>query len=133
MKRAATALAIFIVATGAAAKSGRHIRSVTGPRTMSAVKTPDGEWRIEATTTVGTCGGLIPASLTIADHKIAGASGVPSTSWGYVDDAGQIVARFTQTGGRVVRLHGELGGASGSGAWSSSTDLCGGVWRAIRR
>jgi hypothetical protein len=54
------------------------------------------------------------------------------TSWGYVDDAGQIVARFTGSGDRVARFHGQLRGSQGSGAWSSSTDMCGGTWRATR-
>ncbi len=132
MKRAAAAFAIVLTATGADARSARHAGSAAGPNTVSAPHTSDGVWRVEATTTVGACGGLIPGSLTITDHKIAGASGLPVTSWGYVDEAGQIVARFTESGGRVVRLHGQLGDTAGSGAWSSSTDLCGGVWRARR-
>ena len=132
MKRVAAALAIVLAATVADARSAKHAKSAAGSPEASMTRNIDGEWRVEATTTVGTCGGLIPGSLTIADHKIVSASGVPATSWGYVDEAGQIVARFTESGGRVVRLHGQLNETAGSGAWSSSTDLCGGVWRATR-
>jgi len=132
VKGVVAALAIVLAATGADARLARHAKSASGPPKASATRNTDGEWRVEATTSVGACGGLIPGSLTIADHKIASASGVSATIWGYVDEAGQIVARFTETSGRVVRLHGQLGETVGSGAWSSSTDLCGGVWHATR-
>ena len=131
MRRAAPALVIFLTATGAVAGSGRHVAGKTTV-TRAAPTNPDGEWRVESSTTVGSCSPPIPAALTIADHRISDASGDRAASWGYVDEAGQISARFTGSGGRVVRLSGQLIGAAGSGAWSSSTDLCGGVWRATR-
>ena len=131
MKHAVAVLLALLAATDASAKSGKRSKAAA-PAAPETVQNADGAWRIESTTTVGTCGGQIPGDLTIVDHKIAGATGAPATSWGYVDEAGQIVARFTGSGGRVVRLHGRLRGATGSGAWSSSTDMCGGVWRATR-
>ncbi len=132
MKRAAPVLAIFLTTTGAVAGSGRHPGIAGKPGVTGAVQNPDGEWRVESSTTVGSCDAPIPGGLTIADRRISGASGARATSWGYVDESGQMIARFTGSGGRVVRLSGQLIGATGSGAWSSSTDLCGGVWRAMR-
>lgn len=131
MKHAVVAFLAILAATDAQAISGKS-PGAAAPATAKTALKPDGTWRIEASTTVGSCSGLIPGALSIADHKIASASGALMTSWGYVDEAGQIVARFTGTNGRVVRLHGQLSGAKGSGAWSSSTDMCGGVWRATR-
>ena len=132
MKRAAPALAIFLTTTGAVAGSGRHVGDAGKPTVTRSVQNPDGEWRVESSTTVGSCDAPIPGAFTIADHRISGASGARATSWGYVDETGQLIARFTGTGGRVVRLSGQLVGATGSGAWSSPTDLCGGIWRATR-
>ena len=131
MKRLLVVLAVVMAATGAVAKSRKHVKNADAPAT-SATQNPNGEWRIESATTVGSCDGLIPTGLSVVDGKIANASGASVTSWGYVDDAGQIVARFTGSGDRVARFHGQLRGSQGSGAWSSSTDMCGGTWRATR-
>ena len=131
MKHAVAVLLMVLAATDASAKSGKRSKAAASAP-AGTIQNADGAWRIESTTTVGTCGGLIPGVLTIVDRKIAGATGTSATSWGYVDEAGQIVARFTGSDGRVVRLHGRLSGEAGSGAWSSSTDMCGGVWRAAR-
>lgn len=96
----------------------------------------DGAWTIEATTTVGSCPALVPDAIDIKDDRVAGTgvdpvSNVRTTPWGYVESDGTFVARFT-TQGRVARAHGQLRGKAGSGAWSSSTDMCGGVWKARR-
>ena len=131
MKHALVVLAVMMTATGAVAKTHKHAKTSAAP-IASAPQNPDGEWRIDSTTTVGACDGLIPTGLSIAEGKIANASGASVTSWGYVDEAGQIVARFTGSGDRVARFHGQLRGSAGSGAWSSSTDMCGGTWRATR-
>lgn len=131
MRGVLAAAAICIFAIGAQAKTRRiHSAIETPPTGARAVTSGDvnGGWRIEAATTVGQCNGLIPAELTIADSKV---SGGPSDVWGYVDGEGQIVARFT-SGGHISRFHGNLRGGHGSGAWSSSTDFCGGTWRATR-
>jgi len=91
----------------------------------------DGGWTFEATTTVGNCPAMVPNSVTIRDHRVAGAGG-SSAPWGYAESDGTIVARFTDQSGRVARANGRLRTADGSGAWSSSTDMCGGTWRAYR-
>ncbi|TLG78850.1 hypothetical protein [Methylocystis sp. B8] len=134
MRILALALAACVAAGGAHAKQPRgpkakpeNEQALTGP-----VGDPNGTWNIEAATTVGECQLFIPPTFDIVDNKIASAPGPAVSSWGYVDDEGTIVARFTGNGERVVRFHGTLRGGKGSGAWSSSTDLCGGTWRASR-
>lgn len=121
------AAAALAAAHGAEAKTHRKSQAEA-----PVVGDVNGVWRIEATTSVGNCPALIPESLQIADNRIAAAPGGALTPWGYVDSDGTIVARFTDAGGRVARFHGALRGARGSGAWSSSTDMCGGAWRAAR-
>lgn len=96
----------------------------------------DGSWTIEAKITVGSCPALIPDAIEVKGDLLddvghTPASSAPTTRWGYVESDGTIVARFT-TQGRVARAHGQLRGNAGSGAWSSSTDMCGGVWKARR-
>jgi len=134
MRRLALALAACVAALGAYAKQPRGPKSkpaaeqaLTGP-----VGDPNGRWNIDATTTVGECQTLIPQSLAIVENKIVPSPGPAVSSWGYVDEEGTVVARFTGEGERVARFHGTLRGGRGSGAWSSSTDLCGGTWRASR-
>lgn len=127
----ATVLAASLAtASGALAKPHKHSKTTASkPAAESVARDPNGSWSIEATTSVGSCAGLIPTSLTIAEGKIAGADGANVVAWGYVDESGNIVARFTGEGERVARFHGSLKGGKGSGAWSSSTDMCGGTWR----
>jgi hypothetical protein len=136
-------LALFIVAClaagGAQAKQLRRpAKAQSGPETSAApVGDANGAWALESSTTVGNCPGLIPSSVQIVDGKIVATSEMAVAAWGYVDDAGTIVARFTAggeqgQGERVARIHGTLRSGKGSGAWSSSTDMCGGTWRAAR-
>lgn len=134
MKKILLALAICVPAGGAYAKQNYKAKPKAGAEqtATAAVSDPNGSWTVEATTTVGECPTLIPSSLEIADNRIAPTQGAQLSSWGYVDQEGSIVARFTGAGERVVRLHGTMRGGQASGAWSSSTDMCGGVWRASR-
>lgn len=136
MKALVTAAVICIAASGALAKT-RHIHSEMSEAVRNgsrgvAVGDVNGGWSVDAATTVGQCAGLIPSGLEIVDGRVTGASGLAGESWGYVDGDGQIVARFTTSGGHVARFHGNLRSGHGSGAWSSSTDYCGGTWRATR-
>jgi hypothetical protein len=126
-------LAASLVAGGAMAKPNKYHKPAASPALATAPAGPNGSWTIEATTTVGECPSLIPTDLTVADNRIADAGGARIASWGYVDDAGNIVARFTGEGEHVARFHGALKGGKGAGAWSSSTDMCGGTWRAERQ
>ena len=50
----------------------------------------------------------------------------------YVEGNGAFVAGFTDANGHVSRAVGKLSGSSGKGAWSSSSDYCGGRWTASR-
>jgi hypothetical protein len=124
-------LAAALATSGATAKAKKHARPAEAAES-AAPADPDGAWRIDATTTVGDCPSLIPTRVQIAESKIASAEGAAVRSWGYVDAGGNIVARFTGAGERIARFHGALKGSRGSGAWSSSTDMCGGTWRAAR-
>ncbi|MBG0795296.1 hypothetical protein IYY11_18240 [Methylocystis sp. H62] len=132
MRILALALAVCLAAAGASAKQPRSQKANNEQALSGRVGDPNGRWNIEATTTVGECRSLIPPSFDIVGNKIAAAPGPAASIWGYVDDKGTIVARFTGDGERVVRFHGTLRGGMGSGPWSSSTDLCGGTWRASR-
>ncbi|MEF3366469.1 hypothetical protein V3H18_07975 [Methylocystis sp. 9N] len=133
MKQLLLMLAICVAAGGANAKQPSKTKPKPGSEQAASMPgDPNGSWTVEATTTVGECPTLIPPSLEIADNRIAPTQGAQLSSWGYVDQEGSIVARFTGSGERVVRLHGTMRGGQASGAWSSSTDMCGGVWRASR-
>ncbi len=130
----AIALATSLAASGAAAKAQKnHKEDARREIAMAAPRDPNGAWTIEATTSVGDCPALIPSALTIDDKRITSAFGASVSTWGYVDEDGNIVARFTGEGEHVARLHGMLKAGKGAGAWSSSTDMCGGVWRAAQQ
>lgn len=126
-----------LTASGAIAKTHKSRKAVaTAPAAETAApRDVNGAWAIDWATTVGNCPTLIPSELTISERKIADAAGADVASWGYVDEEGNIVARFTtKTGGEhVARFHGALKAGKGSGAWSSSTDMCGGTWRAAQQ
>ncbi|ATQ69465.1 MULTISPECIES: hypothetical protein [Methylosinus] len=99
----------------------------------------DGAWVFEARVTVGSCPGLLPGSIEIRGDLLVGTQAAAAAfaagrmaHWGYVESDGAIMTRFTSQDGHVARAHGQLRGNSGSGAWSSSTDKCGGTWRAQR-
>ncbi|HMK90390.1 MAG TPA: hypothetical protein VK446_12260 [Methylocystis sp.] len=92
----------------------------------------DGVWEFQSTTAVGACPGIAPGDVTIRGGHVVAANGGGAEPWGYVESDGTIVAKFA-VGGHVSRANGSLRGESGSGAWSSSTDFCGGNWRAQRR
>lgn len=137
MKFWVIAVTAALAAGGATAKPHKRHKPVAekpAPETAAA-RDVNGSWTIESATTVGTCPQFIPSALTIADNKIAGASGAEVAPWGYVDADGNIVGRFTAKGDgeHVARFHGALKGGRGSGAWSSSTDMCGGTWSAAQQ
>lgn len=133
----AIALAASLTTGGALAKDHKersHHRkeAAAEPAATASQRDPNGSWRVEAVTSVGNCPALIPSKLQIADNKLAAAEGAAVSSWGYVDEDGNIVARFTAEGDHVARFHGALKGGKGTGAWSSSTDMCGGTWKAAQ-
>jgi hypothetical protein len=123
------ALAAAVISTPSAAQPNRTRVARATPAEIAGY---DGSWIIEATTTVGKCPALVPASLTIQGNRVASAAGLSTEPWGYVENDGTFVARFSDSSGHMARANGRLGGAGGSGAWSSSTDMCGGTWRARR-
>lgn len=124
-------LVASFAASGALAKP-RKPKHEGAEAAVASPGDPNGVWTIEASTSVGNCPALIPTGLQISGNRIVSAAGAEVSTWGYVDGEGNIVARFTGSGDRVARFHGQLRGGKGSGAWSSSTDMCGGAWRASR-
>jgi hypothetical protein len=135
MKRSWTVLALT-VAFGGAAVAAQHKARVAKER-PGAVMEPasqnfDGSWVLEVTTTVGPCPGSVADVVSIRDNRIVAIDERGVSPWGYVENDGTLVARFTKEDGRILRIHGQLRGSAGSGAWSSSTDMCGGAWRATR-
>ncbi len=135
MRLWALALAVILSASGVLAKPrhGAHRKQAAAVEAHQTIvpRDPNGVWTVEASTTVGACPSLIPSTLTLEQNKIASAEGVPVQAWGYVEE-GSIVARCTGEGQHVARFHGTLKGGRGTGAWSSSTDMCGGTWRAAQ-
>ncbi|QGM44527.1 hypothetical protein [Methylocystis heyeri] len=123
------ALAAAVVSAPAAAQPNKTRVARSAP---SEAANYDGPWTIEATTTVGNCSALVPGSLTIQANRVASAAGLSAEPWGYVENDGTFVARFSDANGHLARANGRLSAAGGSGAWSSSTDMCGGTWRARR-
>jgi len=119
-----TLLSLIVVGTSVAASKSTE---PAGPGKANGV------WSVQAITSVGACSNLIPDSLVIVDNKITETTGANVSVWGYVDETGAITARFTSSDEHVARFHGRFKGSNGAGAWSSSTDLCGGSWRAVRQ
>lgn len=141
MRFLALLIAACLAVGGAQAKPHkRPAKAKSEAETLAAAPVGDlnGEWTLQTTTSVGDCPGLIPSSVQIVGSKIVAGADAAIAAWGYVDDGGTIVARFTAggdaegQGGRVARFHGTLRAGKGTGAWSSSTDMCGGTWRAMR-
>jgi len=91
----------------------------------------DGRWTIEAT-----AGGACPVARQSMIAELRGGrliqlTGLSASSSGHVSSDGAFVAKFS-TLGHAARAHGTLQATSGSGAWSSSSEICGGTWRAHR-
>ena len=89
----------------------------------------DGDWQVEARTTVGECAPDIAGTVHIEGGRVVASSVQNVEVWGYLEDNGDISARFT-AGQKMARANGKLKGGAGSGAWSSNTDYCGGTWQA---
>ena len=89
----------------------------------------DGDWQVEARTTVGECAPGVSGTVRIEGGRVVASSADGVQVWGYLEDNGDISTRFT-AGQKMARANGRLKGASGSGAWSSNTDYCGGTWKA---
>jgi len=132
MRGSVAIVVLLLSSTAFPALAGKQRSHIERAPESAAAGNFDGSWVIEAATTVGQCAPLVPTALTIQGARIVQAAGAPTTPWGYVEGDGTIVARFTGQGGHMARANGALRGVSGSGAWSSNTDYCGGTWRARR-
>ncbi len=123
------ALLVFLMAVSASAALAKPNKAKVEQSDSGG---HDGIWSFETTTVSGSCPGLAPSNVTIQGGSVISANSGSVSPWGYVEGDGTFVARFTDQSGHVSRASGTLQGVSGSGAWSSSTDLCGGAWRATR-
>jgi hypothetical protein len=126
MNRVVLITGLILIVTDASAAASKSTEPVGSGNA-------NGSWSVQATTSVGSCSSLIPDSLVIVDNKISETTGANVSVWGYIDETGGITARFTSSDEHVARFHGRFRGSNGAGAWSSSTDLCGGSWRAVRQ
>jgi len=122
-------IASCVIAAGAAAAQPNREPEAQSP---IGARGFDGVWAFAATTTAGNCPGLTPSSVTIEGGRVVSVNGGALSPWGYVESDGTFVARLTDSGGHISRAIGKLRSAAGTGAWSSSTDYCGGAWRASR-
>ena len=130
-----TALLIPIMALCAAEAVAAPIETraaKTQPVAMDAARF-DGRWTI-----VATAGGDCPVVRQNMIAVIRGGrliqmqmTGLSASSSGHVTSDGAFVAQFS-TLGHAAQAHGTLQATSGSGAWSSSSEICGGTWRAHR-
>ena len=91
----------------------------------------DGEWAVDVRTTVGDCQPEIAGTVTVQGGHVVAVSGAAIEAWGYIENNGDLSARFTQ-GQAMLRAQGKLKGKTGAGAWSSNTNYCGGKWTARR-
>ena len=115
---------------GAGAAEAQPAKTSDGPSALGTGY--DGAWSFESTTTAGNCPTLIPVNVVVQGGRVISANSGASTAWGYVESDGTFAAKFTDANGHVSRATGHLAGTSGTGAWSSGSDYCGGAWRAHR-
>lgn len=94
----------------------------------------DGTYGIEVATLDGTCGGS-HWTVEVVHGQIT--SIAPNTynayATGLIEDDGTVSMSLHGGNGDVVHVGGTVKTASGTGAWSSPTLLCGGTWRADKQ
>lgn len=94
----------------------------------------DGTYAVEVATLDGSCG---PSHGTVEIRHGQVASVSPNThgiyATGLIEDDGTVSMSFHWGNGDVAHVGGTVKAASGTGAWSSPTTLCGGTWRADKQ
>jgi hypothetical protein len=91
----------------------------------------DGVYSVEITTEDGPCSKLYKGSITVANGRITAISDPAATASGLIEDDGTVSLSFRENG-QIAHVGGKVWARHGSGAWSSPTAECGGVWRAER-
>ncbi len=94
-----------------------------------AVTTFDGTYRIDVTTDEGDCQKTASGTVTVSDGLVVATSDSAVQAFGRVGGDGVVSFAFHR-GNDVAHVSGRMKGASGQGAWSVATQLCGGRWRA---
>ena len=115
----------------AAAGRGAGADRKTRGDTIGAGGGYDGAWTFESTTTAGNCPTLVPVDVVVQGGRVVSANSGASSPWGYVETDGTFVAN-SPTRTAMSRAPPAGSRTSGTGAWSSGTDYCGGAWRAHR-
>jgi hypothetical protein len=126
------ARSLLLLAAIAAAGAAQAQTNKTDGEESALTAGYDGAWTFESTTTAGNCPTLVPGDVVVQGGHVVSANNGASTPWGYVEADGTFAAKFTDANGHVSRASGRFTGTSGTGAWSSGTDYCGGAWRAHR-
>ena len=67
----------------------------------------DGQWAVEAHTTVGPCAPVTTGTVSIRDGRVVASSGAGVEVWGFVDDKKEVSARFT-SGQHIFRASGKM-------------------------
>jgi hypothetical protein len=118
--------AIFVLAFATLAATGGSVKSDAASRTVY-----DGDWDVDIITVRGDCQHSLRYSVRIAEGKVQ-SSVVTYQLDGTVNPAGEIHVTVEEKG-RSASGTGKLTHNAGQGLWHTSTNECGGHWKAERR
>jgi hypothetical protein len=92
----------------------------------------DGVYSVKITTEDGPCDKVYQGSMTVANGHVTEISDPQASASGLIEDDGTVSLSFRENG-QIAHVGGRISGRHGSGAWSSPTAECGGVWRSDRQ
>ncbi len=94
----------------------------------------DGVYSVKIVTEAGAgpCEKAYQGSVTVANGRVTGISDPQASATGLIEDDGTVSLSFRENG-QIAHVGGRISGRYGSGAWSSPTAECGGVWRSERQ
>lgn len=123
------ALALLLLAAPTPAEAKRAKAAVPPP--APAGVDYDGKWVIDATTSSFLCPVKSKQLVaTVQGGKVVGLTGLPASVSGSVDRAGAVTINL-RLYGVTAQVQGRIDGASGAGAWSADSMICGqGNWSA---
>jgi hypothetical protein len=112
------------------------LSSLAGATSMKQIDVAryDGVYSVKITTEAGAgpCEKVYQGSVTIANGRITEISDPQASATGLIEDDGTVSLSFRENG-QIAHVGGRISGRYGSGAWSSPTAECGGVWRSERQ
>lgn len=94
----------------------------------------DGVYSVKIMTQAGAgpCEKVYQGSVTVANGRITEISDPQASATGLIEDDGTVSLSFRENG-QIAHVGGHISGRYGSGAWSSPTAECGGVWHSERQ